>query len=317
MSSLFAGLGAAAAVATAGVTVAKAVSGSSSSQNQVSQGARKGYSRTSGFSPEVMKTLEALINKGDFSKQSAINDSNAAVSSAMLDVLRQSLPSIATSGKNAGISGDSQTKIFANDAMGEAVKAGSTVRLNTVTNYNNNLVGLLGALASGQGKTTREDFSDESNIQSAGSSGGCFITTIIVAHQGKLDDCQELQVLRWFRDEILFKHQDESIRNLVKTYYEAQPVLTPILNSLLTEDKDRLFNFWYDNYLAPAVNCVLASDYEAAISNYTHMFNEAMSLISVKEEVNYNTPVDTFVFSSASSEPVQLDLLENNYASLK
>jgi len=314
MSSLFAGLGAAAAVASAGVGIANAVGGTNSSQNQVSSGARKGFSKTSGFSPEVMKTLEGLIKGGDFSKQSAINDSNAAVQSAMLDVMRSSFPSIASAGKNAGISGDSQTKIFANDAMGEAIKAGSTVKLNTITNYNNNLIGLLGSLASGQPKRTVEDFTDQTQTQAGGSSGGCFITTAVVAYQGKTDDCQELQVLRWYRDEILMKGTQDQI-NAVKIYYEAQPILTPILDGLSSEDKERLFTSWYDNYIVPAVSAVLAGDYEAAFSNYTHMFNEAMWLVPEKLELIDNSPVDTFSFPSEPTQPIeptqptQLDIL--------
>ncbi|NJK93323.1 MAG: hypothetical protein HC904_16845 [Blastochloris sp.] len=56
---------------------------------------------------------------------------------------------------------------------------------------------------------------------SSSSSGGCFLTTACVVHAGLDDNCEELMVLRSFRDNVLLK--TSTGRRLVEEYYRIAP----------------------------------------------------------------------------------------------
>ena len=59
--------------------------------------------------------------------------------------------------------------------------------------------------------------------ESSSSSGGCFLSTACVAHAGLGDNCNELVVLRRFRDNVLAKSSDG--RSKISKYYEFAPRL--------------------------------------------------------------------------------------------
>lgn len=77
-------------------------------------------------------------------------------------------------------------------------------------------LGSLGALGSLGGAS-------RSSSGSASGGIGCFITTAVCEFMGKADDCEELTILRRFRDEWLAKQPGG--RALIKEYYRVAPLI--------------------------------------------------------------------------------------------
>ncbi len=62
-----------------------------------------------------------------------------------------------------------------------------------------------------------------------GGGGGCFLTTACVEYAGLSDDCEELQVMRKFRDEYICSLPDGG--SLVEEYYQAAPLVVQRIKS--------------------------------------------------------------------------------------
>lgn len=102
---------------------------------------------------------------------------------------------------------------------------------------------------------------------SKGSGGGCFITTAICDAEGKADDCDELQTLRKFRDEVMLK--DERLAPLVAEYYEIAPRIVAAINKG-SAPKD-VFLMLRMQYLDNAIAAVKAGDIDVAVGEYIQM----------------------------------------------
>lgn len=68
-------------------------------------------------------------------------------------------------------------------------------------------------------------FKEEKNASNSGYTGGtgCFLTSACVDFYGKEDDCEELTILRAFRD--TYMQATEAGRKLVQEYYEIAPLI--------------------------------------------------------------------------------------------
>lgn len=66
---------------------------------------------------------------------------------------------------------------------------------------------------------------------------GCFITTACVNYYGLCDNCEQLEILRQFRDGFLLK--SAANKKLVKKYYR----IAPRLARLMENDKNKYFLF--------------------------------------------------------------------------
>ncbi len=77
----------------------------------------------------------------------------------------------------------------------------------------------------GQNRSRNNDGRWRAKRSDSGSSkkGGCFITTAACEYKGRPDDCQELEVLRRFRDDHLMESTEG--RALVSHYYEIAPAI--------------------------------------------------------------------------------------------
>ncbi len=91
--------------------------------------------------------------------------------------------------------------------------------------------------------------SDYEQIAGGFRKGLCYITTAVCEHQGKPDDCQELRVLREYRDGYLM--QTEEGRAMVEEYYEIAPVL--VLSIGMQKNPDKIYEEIYRDYLRPCV----------------------------------------------------------------
>jgi len=89
----------------------------------------------------------------------------------------------------------------------------------------------------------------------------CFLTTACMKYfQDKFDDnCYELRVLRWFRDNFVSK-QD------VEHYYEIAPVIVEEINK--EEKSDIIYDYIYDNIVDYCVKQIEKGNYEEAYIRY-------------------------------------------------
>ena len=97
--------------------------------------------------------------------------------------------------------------------------------------------------------------------------GGCFITTAVCDWLGRPDDCEELEVLRAFRDGYMMADPDREAQ--IKEYYEIAPQLVERVNAMANSD-----DVWltvYGAFLVPAVKCIQAAHWAEAHEIYTDL----------------------------------------------
>ncbi|HAS43474.1 MAG TPA: hypothetical protein DCS93_23545 [Microscillaceae bacterium] len=104
---------------------------------------------------------------------------------------------------------------------------------------------------------------------------GCYITTACIQHKGLSDDCEELTVLRNFRDTYLINQ--ENGKELIQMYYKYAP---PILVSIKRrEDEDEILAKLY-GVITDCVNAIKQGDNEYAYKTYVKMVLELKNRFS-------------------------------------
>ena len=100
----------------------------------------------------------------------------------------------------------------------------------------------------------------QDGVKTQSSGSGCYITSACMEHfQDKFDDnCHELTVLRWFRDNFV---SDED----VELYYSLAPTIVENMNSL--EDNEEIYKYIYENVEA-CVKAIENKDYDFAYTKY-------------------------------------------------
>ena len=93
---------------------------------------------------------------------------------------------------------------------------------------------------------------------------GCFLTTACIQQEGKGDDCEELQVLRGFRDRYLRQQQDGE--SLVRAYYRHAPEIVKAIDR--ADNNREVYAHIYRHMILPTVELVKAGQHEAALDNY-------------------------------------------------
>ncbi len=91
--------------------------------------------------------------------------------------------------------------------------------------------------------------------------GGCYLTSACMIHmQENFDDnCEELTILRWFRNNFV---SDEDIEH----YYKIAPIIVEAINEL--EDSFSIYKYIYDNVVNPCVQAIKNEDYQFAYDRY-------------------------------------------------
>ena len=102
---------------------------------------------------------------------------------------------------------------------------------------------------------------DNVNGSTEKSSGGCYLTTACMKHfQSSFDDnCRELTVLRWFRDNFVTEEY-------IKYYYEVSSIIVKNINTV--EQKDLIYNYIYNNIVDYCVKQIEKGNYIAAYNRY-------------------------------------------------
>ena len=89
----------------------------------------------------------------------------------------------------------------------------------------------------------------------------CYLTSACIKHfQDHFDDnCYELNILRWFRDNIVTKKD-------IKHYYEIAPIIVETINN--EKQKDLIYDYIYDNIVDYCVEQIENGNYIAAYNRY-------------------------------------------------
>ena len=109
---------------------------------------------------------------------------------------------------------------------------------------------------SGKGTIT-----DTTNGKTETTDVSCFLTTACMRHFNiDFDDnCYELTVLRWFRDNFVLKED-------VEHYYEIAPIIVENINK--EEGSEIIYNYIYDNIVDYCVEQIEQGNYVQAYNRY-------------------------------------------------
>ena len=113
-------------------------------------------------------------------------------------------------------------------------------------------------------------------------SGGCYLTSACMKYfQEKFDDnCYELTVLRWFRDNFVSKED-------IEHYYEVAPIIVETINK--EEKSGIIYDYIYDNIVGYCVEQIEQGNYEAAYNRYKN------SVLVLEEQFTKPALTDRFV----------------------
>lgn len=101
--------------------------------------------------------------------------------------------------------------------------------------------------------------------------GGCYLTSACMQHfqENFDDDCYELRVLRWFRDN--FVSQED-----IKHYYVVAPYIVEAIDS--EEHSDIIYDYIYDTIVDYCVEQIVDGNYEEAYKRYKN------SILALEEQ---------------------------------
>ena len=107
----------------------------------------------------------------------------------------------------------------------------------------------------------RVDNDRTNGTQTKSSGSGCYLTSACMSHYltNFDDNCYELTVLRWFRDNFVSKED-------IKHYYKTAPMIVEAIEQ--EEYKDIIYNYIYDNVVDACVEAIENGDYDFAYKRY-------------------------------------------------
>lgn len=99
----------------------------------------------------------------------------------------------------------------------------------------------------------------------------CYLTTACMRHKTKNfdDNCEELTILRWFRDKFVSKEE-------IEHYYKTAPIIVSALNEF--DNSDEIFDFIYENVVRVCVTAIKNGDYDFAYNRYKN------SILTLEEQ---------------------------------
>ena len=89
----------------------------------------------------------------------------------------------------------------------------------------------------------------------------CYLTTACMKFfQDRFDDdCYELNVLRWFRDNFVSKED-------IELYYNVAPIIVENIDAL--DDNEQIYNYIYSHIVEACVKAIENGDYDFAYNRY-------------------------------------------------
>lgn len=118
----------------------------------------------------------------------------------------------------------------------------------------------------GNSKTSSQKAADKKG-SSSGGGGGCFLTSACVDYMGLNDNCNELSILRKYRDKYIMTLENGN--ELLTQYYEESPKIVLAINQSL--EKHEIYSGIYKN-INEALSCIAKEKYDQAFYIYEDMF---------------------------------------------
>ena len=108
----------------------------------------------------------------------------------------------------------------------------------------------------GKGKIT-----DTTSGEKETTDTSCYLTTACMRNKmNNFDDnCEELTILRWFRDKYVSKED-------IEHYYSTAPIVVEAINDIT--DNKKIYNYIYENVVLACVDATKRGDYEFAYNRY-------------------------------------------------
>ena len=99
------------------------------------------------------------------------------------------------------------------------------------------------------------------NGEKESSSGSCYLTTACMKYMQEMfdDNCYELTVLRWFRDNFVSKED-------IQHYYQIAPIIVEAIDK--EEQNEVIYNYIYDNVVDYCVTQIENGNYIEAYNRY-------------------------------------------------
>jgi len=102
-------------------------------------------------------------------------------------------------------------------------------------------------------------------------SGGCYITTATFkALKTQNDRCEELELFRWYRDNILLNEPDG--KQLIEEYYKTAPLIVEKINS--RPDAEEIYKHLWEDYLKVCLEELKRGNYKKVKTLYAEMVSE-------------------------------------------
>lgn len=119
-------------------------------------------------------------------------------------------------------------------------------------------------------KKTNISYADYETIDSGFKRKLCYITTAVCGEMGLADDCEELTLLRQFRDGYMM--HTEGGKKMVEQYYEEAPAIVCGINT--RSDAGEIYRMLYDRYILPCTGMIREGRMEECMQHYRTMVNE-------------------------------------------
>ena len=120
--------------------------------------------------------------------------------------------------------------------------------------------------------------------KSSESATGCFITTLVCDLMGLKDDCDTLNSLRFFRNEIMQK--DSKYIDILYEYDHVGPKIAKCLKEDHEKGNMELAQLLYNTYLIPTVELIKNKKYSEAVESYTKMTKSLEQYYGIEAEAH-------------------------------
>jgi hypothetical protein len=89
----------------------------------------------------------------------------------------------------------------------------------------------------------------------------CFLTTACMKHFRETfdDNCQELTILRWFRDNFVSKRE-------IEHYYQTAPIIVSAIDD--DPNSETIYDYIYENVINVCIEAIKNGDYNFAYNRY-------------------------------------------------
>lgn len=118
----------------------------------------------------------------------------------------------------------------------------------------------------------------------------CFITTAVTLSLGKKDDCDELNIMRRFRDAFIVESSDNAC--LVQEYYRIAPIIVQKINAL--SNADSIYLSLWQKYIHPCILAIDCSNPSKAVTIYLEMVKD----LSAQYEVPISESIQKRIVSN-------------------